>query len=399
MKANKKDKLEIYIFAFASFGEGLSGGDNIFIELAKCWSSFGTSVIVFVFEDGCEICRRSGLAGVEYRVCKAGKGIRFLPLLFVFRTLYAIIAVLREKSRGKPALVYSASDFWPDSIPAFIFSRMHRYSQWIAGFYMFAPRPFKADFPYRGLNVIRGILYYVTQVPIFLLVKRFADFVFVTSEPDVEKFVTKRRARDDIVVVKGGIDLELVNSVPEPPSKQFDAVFMGRFHPQKGILELVDIWDLVVKKRPRAKLAIIGDGYLRSEIEAKIRQHNLGDRIVLFGYKFGKEKVEIFRSSRVVLHPATYDSGGMSSCEAMSCGLPGVSFDLEALRTYYPKGMLKAKCFDFQEFADNIIRLLTDKELYYRLSKDSLDLVWEEWDWDKRSRVVYDCLTRGAGEK
>jgi glycosyltransferase involved in cell wall biosynthesis len=79
----------------------------------------------------------------------------------------------------------------------------------------------------------------------------------------------------------------------------------------------------------------------------------------------------------------------MAACEVMAWGLPGVSFDLEALNTYYPKGMIKTKCFDFQEFANNIIELLTNKELYNRLSKDSLDVVREEWDWNKRAEVIY----------
>jgi glycosyltransferase involved in cell wall biosynthesis len=271
--------------------------------------------------------------------------------------------------------------------------------KWIAGFYLFAPKPWQKDSPYKGKRWFIGLFYWLTQRPIYWIVKRFADMVFVTSEPDVEKFMTKRRSRDKIVVIRGGVDIkpseEYLSSGKVIPleKRKYDACFVGRFHYQKGVLELVDIWKLVCAKEPGLKLVMIGNGPLEKEVQEKIKKHRLQDNIEfnieLLGFKDGEEKYEIFKQSKIVVHPATYDSGGMAACEVMAWGLPGVSFDLEALNTYYPKGMIKTKCFDFQEFANNIIELLTNKELYNRLSKDSLDVVREEWDWNKRAEVIY----------
>lgn len=58
--------------------------------------------------------------------------------------------------------------------------------------------------------------------------------VLVTSEPDVKKFVTKVRKEDKIIVVKGRVNLNLPKLVSEPKEKQYDAVFIGRLHPQKA---------------------------------------------------------------------------------------------------------------------------------------------------------------------
>jgi glycosyltransferase involved in cell wall biosynthesis len=134
---------------------------------------------------------------------------------------------------------------------------------------------------------------------------------------------------------------------------------------------------------------MIGIGPLEKEIREKIEKLGLQNNVELLGFKDGDEKHEIFKQSKIVVHPATYDSGGMAAAEAMGWGLPGVSFDLEALRTYYPKGMLKTKCFDLREFANNIIELLSNKELYNKLSKEALKLVKEEWDWNKRASLIY----------
>ena len=107
---------------------------------------------------------------------------------------------------------------------------------------------------------------------------------------------------------------------------------------------------LVCAAKPNSKLAMIGVGELENEAKAKINKLGLESNIVLFGFKDGYEKLKIFKDSRVVVHPAIYDSGGMAACEAMACGLPGVSFDLPALKTYYPKGMLKTPCYDLEAF-------------------------------------------------
>lgn len=396
----QKENIKIHIFAFSSFGEGLSGGDNIFIELARRWAGYGRSVVVHLFEDGYKICQRASLKNVEYRICKRGSKVTFLPFFFLIRTISGLIEALRlcreEYNKGDNMLIYSASDFWPDSIPAFVFSRICRNIKWVAGFFMFAPNPFKEGFPYRGPNAIRGMLYYFSQLSIILLVNRFADFIFVTSEPDVNKFINKKRYTNRVIVVKGGIDLDFINSIPEPSKKEFDAVFMGRLHPQKGIFELLDIWRLVIKKKRQARLALIGDGYLKEALVYKLRQMDLAHNVILFGYKFGKEKIEIFKSSKVVLHPAIYDSGGMSSCEAMACGLPGVSFDLEALKTYYPRGMIKVPLNDFEGFSKEIIHLLDDYEYYGKISSEARDLALREWDWNARSRVIYDQIMEDA---
>jgi glycosyltransferase involved in cell wall biosynthesis len=154
-------------------------------------------------------------------------------------------------------------------------------------------------------------------------------------------------------------------------------------------LELVDIWKLVTITLPSAKLAIIGDGQLESLLRDKIKINKLDKNIVLFGFKTGKAKFDIFKDSKIVVHPAIYDSGGMAAAEAMAWGLPGVSFDLEALKTYYPSGMLKSQKGDNASFANNILKLLDDKKLYQNTSNEALKLINEVWDWQKRSKRLY----------
>ncbi len=119
-----------------------------------------------------------------------------------------------------------------------------------------------------------------------------------------------------------------------------------------------------------------------------IQREDLGQNIELLGYLDGIEKFEIFKHSKIVLHPAIYDSGGMAAAEAMAWGLPGVSFDLDALKSYYPKGMLKARIGDHKQFSELVLSLLNDNELYKNTSKDAYELIRGSWEWDARADEV-----------
>lgn len=371
----------------------MSGGEKIAMEFARRW---GEKVEVFLYASnlGVHIWNKykvNNIKKIEFMKLKENSSV----LNYFRRAVFGVFKLSKVRFvQDHINIVYSASDFWPDSIPALIIKLKNRNVEWIAGFYLFAPKPWRTNSPYKGKRWLIGLFYWLTQLPIYWIVRKFADMVFVTSEPDVEKFVTKKRGREKILAVRGGVDTapseEYLNSenVKAIDKRKYDACFIGRFHYQKGVLELVDIWRMVTQDRPHAKLAMIGVGPLQREIMEKINKLGLDDNILLLGFRDGEEKYEIFKESKVVVHPATYDSGGMAACEAMAWGLPGVSFDLEALKTYYPQGMIKTPCFDLKVFAENIIKLLEDKELYNNTREDAI--AWaREWKWDKKAAEIF----------
>ncbi|MFB0544403.1 MAG: glycosyltransferase family 4 protein, partial [Asgard group archaeon] len=361
----------------------------------KRWAGAGHEVYIYVWEEGYEMCRRNGLDNVKYIIWSVMpyKNLGFI-ILYLVRTIRGIIETLKMhiSENSEDTVIYSSSDFWPDSIPAWILKMRFRKVKWVAGFYLFVSNPFSEESPYKGRLLLKGLFYYLSQMPVYYLVRRYANMVFVTNELDRWRFIdNKRFTPDRVIAVRGGVDTETPVSIPEPKEKRFDAVFIGRFHPQKGVLQLIDIWRYVCEKRKNAKLAMIGVGELESEVMKRIRKYSLENNVILFGFKDGVEKLKIFRDSKVVVHPAIYDSGGMAACEAMACGLPGVSFDLPALRTYYPKGMLKTTCYDLKKFAENILSLLSDDGLYMKKAKDALSWA-REWDWNRRAEELLEAI-------
>ena len=393
-------KIIFHFIANAALGEGLSGGDRIFIELARNWAAWGHSINLYVWEEGFAMCQRNNLSNVIYTVWPAMKYKKYGDLiLYLGRTIKGCREVLKtsihdkNNAAHKNMIIYSASFLWPDLFPGLVMKWKEKNAFWITSIFLFPPPLFKG---YRGyqkrwkIPTLREIYFTLTTKTVYWLIKRYADMVFVVNELDRDRICREsRRLNGKVVVIPGGVDTKTPSLVPER-EKIYDGVFIGRLHPQKGVLELVDIWRIVVSHRKDAKLVIIGNGPLEEDVRKRIRHYNLENQITMMGFLDGIEKIKVFKSSKIVLHPAVYDSGGMAACEAMACGLPGISFDLPALKTYYPKGMLKTPIGDFQGFAENIQELLENQELYCRLQKEAIDLATNEWAWESRAAKLLD---------
>lgn len=380
---------------------GLSGGDRIFIELARGWKD-KVELIFVACEEAITVSRHEGLNDIScFKTCKKLGLQNVFTLVAIFRNFFKKLIsgcafIIKSRAFVKTCThVYSVSDFYPDSLPAFMVKLLNPKVVWIAGFYLFAPAPWAGDNPYRGKNIIRGILYWLSQKPIYWIVNKYADIVFVTSEPDRIRFVTKKRDWPKILAIRGGVNISSANQYLGGPNvipisrRKYDACFQGRFHIQKGVLALIDIWNMVVASMPDAKLAMIGNGPLESEVTHKLKQYGLEKNVFLFGFLDGEAKFNIFKQSKIVVHPATFDSGGMSAAEAMAWGLPGVSFDLESLKTYYPRGMVKVPMFDQAKFSSEVIHLLTDNDHYSRTAAAARDLIVNQWDWNKQADSIF----------
>ncbi|MDQ3098178.1 MAG: glycosyltransferase family 4 protein [bacterium] len=393
--------MKFLFIANAAVGKGLSGSDRIFIELAKRWSASGNTVEIAVWEDGFTMCEREGLnesaQNVTFYKWFIGRATKFPFIInYIFRILSGIYYALTINyqflsERESNTYIYSCSDFWQDAIPALIIKARYPHARLIGSFYLAAPNPFKGFYEGKKAQIpsLKGVTYYLQQLPIYALFKKYAYVVFVTSEPDAKRFT-------NTIVIRGGVNVEAAKRYTptfSSENKKYDAIFLGRFHPQKGVLELLDIWAKVVSNKPDAKLIMLGDGPLMDAVISKKQMLHLENNVKLVGYLFdGEEKYNYYKNTKIAVHPAVYDSGGMAAAEAMAWGLPGISFDLEALKTYYPKGMSKIPFANYDAFAQEILSLMSDKEKYSTLAKDARDLVLNEWDWDKRAEQIINKL-------
>lgn len=389
--------MKIYIFALAAHGQGISGSDRIFIEFARRWSK-SSEVSIYVWEEGYQMCQRQHLeiSNVKFLISKMDTWRKFG---FVFNYLARIVEGVRlgltlRIKNPQNSIVYSASEFWMDSIPAWILKLRFPKIKWVAAWYQTAPKPWVgfAEGERGNSYKFSAFVYWFVQLPIKTLINKFAYLCLVNNENE-RLNLPRLNKMGRVIIVYGAVDLEQIRKWKakfKKLPKIYDAVFQGRFHPQKGVVELIDIWKYVVDQRSDAKLIMIGDGPLMKKIKIKIKNLNLENNIILKGFLFdGEDKYKIFSQSKIVLHPSFYDSGGMAAAEAMAFGIPCVGFDLDSYKSYYPKGMIKVEIGNLEEFANTILSLLNDQLMRNRIGTEGFEMIKKNWSWDKRAKEIF----------
>ncbi len=397
--------MKLHIFALAAHGIGISGGDRIFMELARRWSK-KFIIDLYLCKEGFAMCERNGLKAkgskLKFVVSKMNPWYKFGFFINYFARILEGIKLgltldLSTDHDLPTTFLYSASDFWMDVFPCVLLKIRHSKIKWIAGWYQTAPNPLMG---YQGGRYkLSALFYFLSQLPVKPFVSHFADFVFVNNENERKQF-NRLNKKGKVFVFIGAVDLKRVKEWKSKQSlplrgkrvkvkKIYDAVFQGRFHPQKGVVELIDVWKRVVEKRPDALLAMIGDGPLMEKVKLQIANYKLQKNIKLFSYLFdGDQKYKIFSQSKIVVHPAFYDSGGMAAAEAMAFGLPCVGFNLPSYKSYYPKGMVKVKVGDLNVFSKTILLLLKNRIYRSKIAKGAVLMIEKSWSWDIRADQV-----------
>lgn len=382
---------KIIFIANVDSGEGMSGGSRIYLELLKRLGNFFE--IFFLGSRGTiHRLKQEDIKNISYFETDNNDHPNLYSMYGVFihsfRRLIRGIAVIKKNEAiiNQADYIYSVSDFHPDLIPALYAKLKNPKIKWIAAFYFFAASPFSSDFPYKGSGLrLRGAIYYLTQKIAYFLINRYSDFIVLCNELDKKVFVKSGYSPLHIYTIYGGVDLSEANSVSAPKVKKYDGIYMARFHPQKGPLVAVKVWEELLKKKPHARLGMIGQGSLEKEVKDYIKEKKLENNISLLGFKDGREKYKILKSAQLFLHTSIYETGGMAAAEGMAAGLPVVAFDHTGFDYCYPKGITRISPIgDIKKMAAAILTLLTDTKKYNQIKEEAMELVREEWDWDKR---------------
>ncbi|OOY06989.1 MULTISPECIES: glycosyltransferase [unclassified Thioclava] len=125
-----------------------------------------------------------------------------------------------------------------------------------------------------------------------------------------------------IAVIPNGVSLPSVQRSDEKADKVL--LFLGRIHPKKGILDLVEGFSLAGSFADGWRLIIAGwdDGGHRKDVEERVKALGLEDRISVPGPAFGKQKSQLL-SNATAFALTSYSEGlPMSILEAWSYSLP-----------------------------------------------------------------------------
>lgn len=111
-----------------------------------------------------------------------------------------------------------------------------------------------------------------------------------------------------------------------------DAVAIGtvtRLMPSKGNRFLVAAAPIVLAKHPHARFYIVGEGELRSELDAQARALGLGDRLVFAGFQ--RDVAQVLSALDIIVFPSLWEGTPLTAFETLAMGKPIVSTDADGL--------------------------------------------------------------------
>lgn len=165
--------------------------------------------------------------------------------------------------------------------------------------------------------------------------------------------------------------------------------FVGRLDIHtKGLDILVESFAEFCKVYPNSKFWIIGDGKEKNDLLALINLHQVSDKIILFGSKFGAEKNNLIQKMDVFVHPSRNEGLPVSVIEAANFAKPCIvtkntnigylidKFNAGINIPFPDKKLLTQAFLDFFEIWNN-------QSKYETLCQNSVKMVEQAFDWKK----------------
>lgn len=172
------------------------------------------------------------------------------------------------------------------------------------------------------------------------------------------------------------------------------ALSIGRFTDMKQQIVLLRIWNSLVNDRniKSWKLYMVGDGELKEDFENYIASNNLKEYVFLLPPR--KDVECYYKQASLFLLTSKTEGFGMVLLEAISFGLPCISFDCPS----GPRDIIKdnvngylISLNDESTLEEAIIRIINNPELKLQMGKESFKIS-KAWEDDKLLQQWYNIL-------
>ncbi|HIF61338.1 MAG TPA: glycosyltransferase family 1 protein [Rhodospirillales bacterium] len=180
-----------------------------------------------------------------------------------------------------------------------------------------------------------------------------------------------------------------------------DLLAVSDIYIQKNYYTLIQAFAVLIKKRPRLRLIIIGqeiDRAYSNNLKRLIKKLKIEKNISFKGHVNTAELLDHYKNCRVFVFPSLVETFGNPLLEAMSVGVP-IACSKEAAM---PEVLKDTGVFfdptDKYDIADKIEQLLSDNELSKKLGKMASQRA-NTFLWSKTAQQTYDVLNAAAKSK
>ena len=207
-----------------------------------------------------------------------------------------------------------------------------------------------------------------------------------------------------IAVLGSGIDCDkfVFQTRQIPEDGVIRLATTGRLIEKKGIEYAIRAVAILVEQYPLVEYNIIGDGYLKADLQQLISELGLENKVNLLGWRQQQEIISILNSSQIFLAPCVTAKDGNQDApvntlkEAMAMGLPVISTYHGGIPELVQDGMsgyLVAER-DAQAIADKLQYLIANPQIWQNLGQNGSQFVREHYDINRLNNDLAEIYQR-----
>jgi len=249
-----------------------------------------------------------------------------------------------------------------------------------------------------------GKLTYAIRKLIDKYTGKFYNTAFIAVSDFVKKDFEKQLNFKDIKVLYNCIDNSVFNKHNNVDTKRIEfglsnndiiILNIGRLHPQKGQICLIEAFNLIYKNNNRYKLLIVGNGPLENALKNKAKELSL-ENVVIF-LKNRQDVFDIMGISDIFVFPSIYEGLPLALVEAMASGLPVIASKIDVLKEIVEDGVdgILVENSDYAKLAKAISGLIDNPELRGYLGKNAKEKAIKLFDstaYAKKIENIYQEL-------
>ena len=245
-------------------------------------------------------------------------------------------------------------------------------------------------------QLAREYWFYETPFPISYIGYHFLEKKWLNSYRDIPTITVSESTRQDLLdwgfkrifVVPEGLNFEPLVEISKKESYPVIA-YAGRLKRAKRPQHAIEAFKIVKKKIPEVELWIIGDGYLKKNLEK-----NAPSGVKFINGLSNVERKECLKKAWVLVNPSIREGFGLNVVEANALGTPCVAYDVAGLRdSVNNKTGLLARAGSIEDLAERIEVILSDELLRKKLSRNALNYS-RQFSWEESAETFLNVIRR-----
>ncbi len=179
---------------------------------------------------------------------------------------------------------------------------------------------------------------------------------------EIERFYQEKYSDSDTQALKKKIGLNKDDKV---------ILFVGRLGKEKSVDLLIEGQASIVKKYPKCKLLIIGDGPDMELFHKLVHKHKIENNVLLIGKVPWEEIPKYYQMADIFATASRTETQGLTVIEAMAASIPVVAADDESFKNIIIDDLNGYLFKNKKGYINKIESLLSDKDKLERMGKQA----------------------------